>query len=139
MTDRPDMPLGGLPWPLNSNLLSAFEPVPPPDPLPRPSGWRILVEVPKVEEVTKGGIIRPEINRDNEQILTAFAVVRRIGPLAYTRPDMIAADPWCGEGDTVLISKYAGTRILVNGVEHRVINDDEVQAVITDPAAVRRA
>lgn len=109
------------------------------DTLPRPSGWRVLVEIPEVEEVTKGGIIRPDIIRENEKILTVFATVKRLGPLAYTRPDMIAAEPWCDEGDTVLISKYAGTRILVNGVEHRVINDDEIQAVIPDPAAVRRA
>jgi co-chaperonin GroES (HSP10) len=52
---------------------------------------------------------------------------------------MIASEPWCDPGDTVLISKYAGTRILVDGDEYRVINDDEVQAVIPDPSAVRRA
>jgi chaperonin GroES len=107
--------------------------------LPIPSGWRILVEIPEVEEKTKGGIIRPDLFRENEKILTVFAKVKRLGPLAYTRNDMIGAEPWCNEGDTVLISKYAGTRILVNDVEHRVINDDEIQAVIPDPTAVRRA
>lgn len=107
--------------------------------LPRPSGWRILVEVPEVEEVTKGGIIRPDIIRENEKILTVFAKVVALGPLAYTRNDMIAAEPWCDPGDIVLVSKYAGTRILVNGVEHRVLNDDEVQAVVPDPSIVRRA
>jgi chaperonin GroES len=107
--------------------------------LPEPCGWRVLVRIPEVIIKTEGGIYLPESLRDAEKILTVFAVVERLGPLAYTRNDMIASEPWCDPGDTVLISKYAGTRILVDGDEYRVINDDEVQAVIPDPSAVRRA
>jgi chaperonin GroES len=109
------------------------------DSLPRPCGWRILVKVPEVAEKTKGGIILADMTKDNETILTMFAEVVRIGPLAYTRNDMLAGEPWCDPGDTVLISKYAGTRILVDGVEHKILNDDEIQAVIPDPSRVKRA
>lgn len=108
------------------------------EPALKPTAWRVSVSVPDVEEVTKGGIIRPDLVRDNEKILTVFAQVVELGPLAYKRPDMIQAGPWCKPGDTVLISKYAGSRILVDGVEHRVINDDEIQAVVTAPDRVRR-
>lgn len=109
------------------------------DSLPRPCGWRILVKIPEVKEVTKGGIQLPPSMIDNEKILTMFAEVVALGPLAYTRNDMIAGEPWCDPGDTVLISKYAGTRILVDGEEMRVCNDDEIQAVIPDPSRVKRA
>lgn len=104
----------------------------------RPTAWRVSVMVPDVEEVTKGGIIRPDLVRDNEKILNVFAKVVELGPLAYKRNDMIQAGPWCKPGDTVLISKYAGSRVLVDGVEHRIINDDEVQAVVDYPERVRR-
>lgn len=109
------------------------------DSLPRPCGWRILVKIPEVKEVTKGGIQLPPSMIDNEKILTMFAEVVALGPLAYTRNDMIGGEPWCDPGDTVLISKYAGTRILVDGEEWRCLNDDEVQAVIPDLSRVKRA
>src|SRR3954471_8832740 len=88
--------------------------------LPEPSGWRILVRIPEVVEKTTGGILLPDAMRDSEKILTMFAVVQDSGPVAYLRPDLLAADAWCEPGDTVLISKYAGTRIAIEGEEFRV-------------------
>lgn len=117
--------------------------------LPQPSGWRILLEIPEVEEKTKGGIILSAQTRDNEKILTFMGVVTLMGPLCYTRDDMAGvmvdiknprapAEPWCKIGDTVLVSKYAGTKVIVRGKEYRLINDDEVQAVVPDPSIVKR-
>jgi co-chaperonin GroES (HSP10) len=41
--------------------------------------------------------------------------------------------PWCKEKDWVLITKYAGSRIRIEGGELRIVNDDEILAVIDDP------
>lgn len=115
------------------------------DDLPQPSGWRILLEIPEVEEKTKGGIILSPQTRDNEKILTFMGVVTLMGPLCFTKDDMNggmvgqrATNPWCKVGDTVLVSKYAGTKVIVRGKEYRLINDDEVQATIPDPSIVKR-
>ncbi len=32
-----------------------------------------------------------------------------------------------------------GTRFMVNGLEYRLMNDDSVEAVIADPAGIKRA
>ena len=37
------------------------------------------------------------------------------------------------KNDWVLITRYAGARIRIDGGELRIINDDEVLAVIDDP------
>ena len=41
--------------------------------------------------------------------------------------------PWCKEGNWVLITRYAGSRIKIDGGELRIVNDDEILAVIDDP------
>lgn len=109
--------------------------------LPQPSGWRILLEIPEVEEKTKGGIILAAQTRDNEKILTFMGTVALMGPLCFTKEEHLIDGKvykWCREGDTVLVSKYAGTKVIVRGKEYRLINDDEVQAVVPDPSIVKR-
>jgi hypothetical protein len=32
-----------------------------------------------------------------------------------------------------------GTRFMVNGLEYRLMNDDSIEAVIADPAGIKRA
>ena len=41
--------------------------------------------------------------------------------------------PWCKATDWVLITKYAGSRIRIDGGELRIVNDDEILAVIDHP------
>ena len=44
--------------------------------------------------------------------------------------------PWCKAGDTVLFSRYAGMRFKIEGVEFRMLADDEITATIPDGAKV---
>ena len=44
--------------------------------------------------------------------------------------------PWCKAGDTVLFSRYAGKRFKIEGVEFRMLADDEITATIPDGAKV---
>ena len=41
-------------------------------------------------------------------------------------------EPWCKEKDWILFSRYAGSRFKIDGGELRILNDDEVLAVIDD-------
>jgi hypothetical protein len=41
--------------------------------------------------------------------------------------------PWCATGDWVIFARYAGSRFRIEGGEVRILNDDEILAVISDP------
>jgi hypothetical protein len=46
---------------------------------------------------------------------------------------------WCKEGDFILVRTYSGTRFKIFGKEFRLINDDQVDAVVQDPRGLTRA
>ena len=64
-----------------------------------------------------------------------------VGPLAYKDKDKFGEDlvPWCKEGDFILTRAYSGTRLKIYGREFRIINDDQVDAVVDDPRGITRA
>jgi co-chaperonin GroES (HSP10) len=53
--------------------------------------------------------------------------------------DKFPNGPWCKEGDFVITRAYAGTRFKIHGREFRLINDDQVEAVVQDPRGITRA
>lgn len=111
-----------------------------PDTLPKPTGYHILVAMPKVEEATKGGVLLPTDLRSKEDIASIVAQVVTIGRDAYPDTDARFKDgAWCKEGDWVVLSKYTGHRFEYDGCELRLINDDSVLAVVEDPTKVSRA
>jgi co-chaperonin GroES (HSP10) len=65
---------------------------------------------------------------------TNICKVLKVGPLAYKDksryPDGKA---WCKEGDWVIITTYAGSRIKIDGGELRIVNEDEIMATVDDP------
>ena len=107
--------------------------------LPDPSGFRLLIALPEVEEATAGGIIVPEERRDAEQVASIVGFVLKSGPEAYGDKEKFPDGPWCKEGDWIVMRAYSGTRLRVHGKEFRIINDDSVEAVIEDPRGVARA
>ena len=56
-----------------------------------------------------------------------------MGPSCYKDETRFPDGPWCKEGNWVLITRYAGSRIRIEGGELRIVNDDEILAVIDDP------
>jgi len=111
-----------------------------PDTLPKPTGYHILVAMPKVEEATKGGVLLPTDLKTREDIASIVAQVVTIGRDAYPDTDPRFKDgAWCEEGDWVVLSKYTGHRFEYDGCELRLINDDSVLAVVEDPTKVSRA
>jgi co-chaperonin GroES (HSP10) len=109
--------------------------------LPVPKGWRMLIAIPEVEEKTEGGIIKADTTKQIEQVSTVVGCVLAMGDRCYVDEDRFGkdAEPWCKEGDFVLIGAYKGVRFNIHGKEFRIINDDTVQAVIDDPRGYGRA
>lgn len=102
-----------------------------------PAGYRVLVADEPQEEVTKGGIVLPNSALDLARGTCVLGTVVSLGDLAYSREDMEEFNDWANPGDTVTFSKYAGIRFRVHGNPVRILNDDEIQAVIKDRSALK--
>ena len=106
--------------------------------LPTPKGWKVLVAVPKVDQVTKGGIYKPDEAMYVEEVGTIIGLVLRVGDLAYKDTKKFPTGNWCHRGDYIMMRSYSGTRFKVGGQEFRLINDDTVEAVVNDPRGVAK-
>jgi len=107
--------------------------------LPTPSGYRILCAVPEVQEKTDGGVIKSDKTIENEALLTVVLFVVKMGPDCYRDRKRFPSGAWCAEGDFVLVRPHAGSRINIHGKDFRLINDDSVEAVVSDPRGYKRA
>jgi len=103
------------------------------DTIPKPTGWRIAILPYRGAEKTKGGIVLAEETQRKTQLATVCGYVLKVGDLAYADENKFFTGPWCKEGDWVVFGRYAGARIPIDGGEIRLLNDDEVLAVINDP------
>ena len=101
--------------------------------VPNPSGYRIVLFPLKLDSKTKSGIILTDDTVTESQLTTNICKVLKVGSDAYKDKDKFPTGPWCKEDDWVLITRYAGSRIRIDGGELRIINDDEILAVIDDP------
>ena len=108
--------------------------------LPVPTGYKLLCVIPDAEEKFEGSsIIKADVVRRNEEQGTTVLFVMAMGPDAYNNPDKVPSGPWCKTGDFVLTRTYSGTRFKIYGKEFRLINDDQVEAVVDDPRGIVRA
>ena len=85
----------------------------------RPLYDRILVKRLETGEMKKGGIIIPDTAKEKPQ--EGKGKVNEDGkqfPLDVKK------------GDRILIGKYAGTEIKIDDVEHLILREDEVLAVV---------
>ena len=110
--------------------------------LPTPTGWKILCAVPDVSAKIDGtelDLVKPTSTLRQEEHATTVLFVMKVGPDAYKDPTKFPAGAWCKEGDFVLVRTYSGTRFKIYGKEFRLINDDQVDAVVDDPRGLTRA
>ena len=101
--------------------------------VPQPSGWRMVLFPLKLQGKTKGGVLLTDDTVTESQVTTNICKVLKMGPECYKDKEKFPSGPWCKEGDWVLITRYAGSRIRIDGGELRIINDDEILAVVDDP------
>lgn len=108
--------------------------------LPEPTGWKILCVVPDVTDTFENSsIVKAESFMKSEEHATTVLFVLKVGPDAYKDTAKFPSGPWCKEGDFVLVRTYSGTRFKIFGKEFRLLNDDQVDAVVEDPRGLTRA
>ena len=93
----------------------------------------------EVDAQFESGIIKADETKKVEEITSPVLFVIKIGPSAYRDAEKFPDGPWCKEGDFVITRPYTGTRIMIHGREFRVINDDQVEAIVQDPRGISRA
>ena len=91
----------------------------------KPLGDRILVEADEEKEVKKGGIIIPDTAKEKPQ----EGIVVALGT-GKTNDDGKKIAFEVKKGDRVLISKYGGTEIKVDGKEYKIFNSDDLVAIL---------
>lgn len=107
--------------------------------LPKPTGWKILCVVPDVKDTFDGSsIVKADSFMKSEEHATTVLFVVSVGPDAYGDKAKFPAGPWCKAGDFVLVRTYSGTRFKIHGKEFRLLNDDQIDAVVEDPRGLTR-
>lgn len=91
----------------------------------RPLQDRVLVKRLEEEEKTKGGIIIPETAKEApaEGKVVAAGPGKRDENGKITPLDVKA-------GDKIIFSKYGGTEVKIDGVEHLIMREEDILGVI---------
>ena len=91
----------------------------------KPLGDRLLVEPAEEKETKKSGIIIPDTAKEKPQegIIVALGTGKT--------DDNGKKIPFeVKKGDRVLVSKYGGTEIKLDGKEYKILSADDILAVI---------
>ena len=91
----------------------------------QPLGDRVVIEPTPREEMTKSGIVLPDTAKEKPQ----EGVVIAAGPGRLLEDGKREAMD-VKKGDKVLIGKYSGTEVKVDGEDLVVLREDDIMAVI---------
>jgi len=105
--------------------------------LPKPTGYRIMILPFSQKQMTKGGIVLADSYLEKERLGTNVGFVVSLGPDAYKDKNKFPNGAWCQERDWIIFGRYAGARIKIEGGDLRLLNDDEVLAVVDNPENVQ--
>jgi co-chaperonin GroES (HSP10) len=107
--------------------------VPDPTPLPRIPGWHVLIRPVPLKTMSKGGIIIPEVVKDDLDQLRTVGRVLAVGALAYADEDF-RGRAWCKVGDYVAYGRLVGSKFQYKGVKLLLLADKDIRMVVDDPA-----
>ena len=88
----------------------------------KPMADNILLKATEAEETTSSGIILATTNKEKPAIYEVVSV----GPGTKDVTMAVAA------GDKVVVSKFTGTDIKLDGEEYKFVKHDDILAVVTD-------
>jgi chaperonin GroES len=91
----------------------------------KPLGDRVLIEPVEEKEVKKGGIIVPDTAKEKPM----EGIVRALGT-GKTDDNGKKVPFEVRVNDRVLISKYGGTEIKLEGKEFKILSSDDILAVL---------
>ena len=90
----------------------------------KPLADRVLIKMEEGEETTKSGIVLPTAAQEKPQMAEVIAV----GPGG--KVDGKDVEMQLKVGDKVIISKYAGTQVKMDGNEYTIIRQSDVLAIV---------
>jgi len=90
----------------------------------KPLSDRVVIKTVEAEETTKSGIILTAAAQEKPQIAEVIAV----GPGGVV--DGKEVKMMLKVGDRVLTGKYSGTEVKVDGVEYRIVRQDDILAIV---------
>jgi len=92
----------------------------------KPLADRVVVKPSEAEEKTSGGIILPDTAKEKPQEGTVIAV----GPGKVSENgNKVTME--VKVGDKILYGKYSGTEIVIDGVEHLIMRESDILAVVS--------
>ena len=90
----------------------------------KPLGDRVVIKMLESEETTKGGIILAGTAKEKPQMAEVVAVGPGLVEDGVKIPMEVAV------GDKVLMSKYAGTEVKLDGVEYIILSQKDILAKV---------
>ena len=90
----------------------------------KPLADRVVIKMVEAEETTKSGIILTGSAKEKPQVAEIVAV----GPGGVVDGKEIKME--LKVGDKVLISKYAGTEVKIDGQEYTILRQEDVLAIV---------
>lgn len=90
----------------------------------KPLADRVVLRFVEAEETTKGGIILAGAAKEKPQVAEVVAV----GPGGNVEGKDITM--YVKVGDKVLITRYGGTEVKLDGVEYTIVRQNDILAVV---------
>lgn len=90
----------------------------------KPLADRVVIKMVEAEETTKSGIILAGSAKEKPQVAEVIAV----GPGGVV--DGKEVTMYLKKGDKVLMSKYAGTEVKIDGVEYTILRQSDILAIV---------
>ena len=90
----------------------------------KPLADRVLLKATEAEETTKSGIILSTANKEQPIISEVIAV----GPGGMVDGKEVAMT--VKPGDKVVVAKYAGTEVKLDGVEYSIVRQSDILAIV---------
>ena len=90
----------------------------------KPLSDRVLIKMKEKEETTKSGIILASASQEKPQI----AEVIEVGPGEKIKGEL--QEMHVKKGDSVIVSKYAGTEVKYEGEEYIIVKQEDILAIV---------
>lgn len=90
----------------------------------KPLGDRVVIKMLESQETTKSGIVLPGTAKEKPQEAEIVAV----GPGGNIDGKTVVME--VKVGDKVLISKYSGTEVKIDGVEFTILKQSDILAIV---------
>ncbi|MBQ1678489.1 MAG: co-chaperone GroES [Oscillospiraceae bacterium] len=90
----------------------------------KPLADRVLLKATEAEETTKSGIILSTANKEKPIVSEVIAVGP--GGVVDGKEIVMTVKP----GDKVVVAKYAGTEVKLDGVEYSIVRQSDILAIV---------